>query len=126
MNNSPDQGIPGPTPNDRDAEYAALRRLMHATAVSVLILTGTVFVFLYRQVVLVRRQTAEFSRYINDVDRTGMSNFVEGVRVKFDEFRRTHPDFSPIYNKYWPSEPGPIPKVGPAPEPSRPAAGTNR
>jgi hypothetical protein len=127
MNPFPDSGPPRPIENDAEAQYAALRRLLHATAVSVLILAGTLFVFLYRQVVLVRRQTADLSRYINEVDNSGMSNFVERVHVKFDEFRKTHPDFNPIYNKYWPGQAGEA-KIGASPQEPGVAVvgGTNR
>jgi hypothetical protein len=127
MNPLPDSGLPHAVENDAQTQYSALRRLSHATAVSVLILAGTLFVFLYRQVVLVRRQTAELSRYINEVDNSGMSNFVERVHLKFDDFRKTHPDFNPIYNRYWPSQTV-EPKIGVSPEaPGNPAAGsTNR
>jgi hypothetical protein len=118
---------PSPAPSDPDPQYAAMRRLLHATAVSVLILSGTVFVFLYRQVVLVRRQTAELSRYVNEVDRSGMSNFVEQVRIKFDDYRKTHPDFAPIYNKYWPGEGSSLPNPnGPTPQPPGSISNTNR
>jgi len=124
MNPLPDSGLPHSVENDAQAQYAALRRLLHATAVSVLILAGTLFVYLYRQVVLVRRQTADLSRYINEVDNSGMSNFVERVHLKFDDFRKTHPDFNPIYNKYWPGQAGEA-KIGASPEQSGNAAAGN-
>ena len=93
---SPDPSAPRILANDLETQYARLRMLVHATAVSLLILTGTLFVFLYRQVILVRRQTAELVRYVNEVDRSGMPDFVEQVRMKFDGFRKSHPDFNPI------------------------------
>ena len=112
----PDPAAPRVFANDLENQYARLRMLVHATAVSVLILTGTLFVFLYRQVILVRRQTAELARYVNEVDRSGMPDFVEQVRVKFNEFRKSHPDFNPIYTKYFgTNEIAVRPKVSPAP-----------
>jgi hypothetical protein len=90
-----------PASTDAEVQYRRLRMLTQATAFSVLILTGTVFIFLYRQVVLVRRQTAELARYIAEVDRSGMPGFVEQVRDKFNLFRKDHPDFNPIYTRYF-------------------------
>ncbi len=87
--------------SDLDAACASLRRLVHALSLSVLILAGTVFVYLYRQVILVRRQTAELAHYVSEMDRAGMPSFVEQVRAKFFEFRKTHPDFAPIYSRYF-------------------------
>jgi len=107
--------------NDLEVQYASLRRLVQATAVAVLILTGTVFVFVYRQVVLVRRQTAELVRYLAEVDRSGVPEFVEKVRTHFSEYRKTHPDFNPIYTHFFGTNEAPLtPKVS-----SAPSAGTN-
>jgi hypothetical protein len=86
---------------DLEGQHRRLRILVQATAVSVLILTGTLFVFLYRQVVLVRRQTAELTRYINEVNESGMSQFFMQVRDRFNTFRKEHPDFNPIYARYF-------------------------
>jgi len=99
--NLPDPQAPKAFENDLEFSYKRLRMLTQASAVSVLILTGTVFVFLYRQVVLVRRQTAELSKYISDVERSGVPEFFEQVRGKFNEFRKQNPDFNPIYAKYF-------------------------
>ncbi len=87
--------------SDLESQHRRLRLLVQATAVSVLILTGTLFVFLYRQVVLVRRHTNELSRYIAEVNESGLPRFMEQVRDKFHEYRVTHPDFNPIYVRYF-------------------------
>jgi hypothetical protein len=109
--------------NDLEVQYTSLRRLVQATAVSVLILTGTVFIYLYRQVVLVRRQTAELGRYLAEVDRSGMPEFVEKVRSSFNDYRKTHPDFNPIYIRFFGTNEAPVTvKVAPAPSPQTNAA----
>ena len=102
----PEAGAQGEV--DPAAQYKRLRVLAQATAVSVLILTGTLFVFLYRQVVLVRRQTGELARYIAEVQQSGMPQFEEQVRAKLNEFRKQQPDFNPIYIRYFgTNEPAP-------------------
>ncbi len=124
MNIPSDQpDVPQAFKNDLEVQYTSLRRLVQATAVSVLILTGTVFIYLYRQVVLVRRQTAELVRYLAEVDRSGMPEFVEKVRGSFNDFRKTHPDFSPIYTRFFGTNDAPATlKVSPAPAPVTNAA----
>jgi hypothetical protein len=108
--------VPRAFQNDLEVQYTSLRRLVQATAVSVLILTGTVFIYLYRQVVLVRRQTAELARYLAEVDRAGMPEFVEKVRGSFNDYRKTHPDFNPIYTRFFGTNEAPVTlKVSPAP-----------
>src|SRR5688572_17060044 len=93
---------------DLESQHRRLRILAQATAVSVLILTGTFFVFLYRQAVLVRRQTAELTRYIGEVNESGLMRFGEQVREKFNEFRKQHPDFNPIYTRYFGTNEPPV------------------
>jgi hypothetical protein len=108
--------VPRPFQSTPDVQYTSLRRLVQATAVSVLILTGTVFIYLYRQVVLVRRQTAELVRYVAEVDRAGMPEFVDKVRASFNDYRKTHPDFNPIYVRFFgTNEPPGARKISPAP-----------
>jgi hypothetical protein len=89
-------------PGQTAAPYSKeLRALVHAISVSLLILTGTVFVFIYREVVLVRRQTAELARYLIEYERSNALEFIENVRQKLGEFRKDHPDFNPIYSRYF-------------------------
>jgi hypothetical protein len=90
-----------------------MRTLLHAISLSVLILTGTVFVFIYRQVVLVRRQTAEYVRFLAEYERSNASEFIARAHRDFAQFRRQHPDFNPIYLKYFgTNEPPPAPAPG--------------
>lgn len=108
--------VPQAFKNELEIQYSSLRRLVQATAVSVLILTGTVFIYLYRQVVLARRQTADLARYLAEVDRSGMPEFVEKVRGSFNDYRKTHPDFNPIYTRFFGTNDAPVTlKVSPAP-----------
>src|SRR5262245_39366576 len=101
MNLPHDSGPHASSESDLELQYKRLRVLCQATAVSVLILTRTGFVFLYRQVVLVRLQTAELVRYIGEVERSGMPEFAQRVRARLNEFRKQNPDFNPIYTRYF-------------------------
>jgi hypothetical protein len=98
-----------------DPSLKQLRTLVHASAVSILILTGTLFVFFYRQVVSVRKNTAELVNYMAEYERSGAQDFLDEAHRKLAEFSKENADFAPIYKRYF----------GTNEPPARSAAGTN-
>jgi hypothetical protein len=101
-----------------ESNYKQLRNLIHAIAISILILTGTVFIFIYREVVLVRRQTTELLAGIAELDRANTQRFIDELRGKLGDYARQHPDFVPIYIKYFGTNPPPANVSGPVPIPT--------
>jgi len=101
-----------------ESNYKQLRNLIHAIAISILILTGTVFIFIYREVVLVRRQTTELVAGIAELDRANTQRFIDELRGKLGDYARQHPDFVPIYIKYFGTNPPPASVSGPVPIPT--------
>ena len=97
-----------------NAEYRALRNLLHSVAISVLILTGTLFVFLYRQVVLVRKNTAEMANFLRQYEESDVPDMIERVRQKLDAYRQSDPGFTPIYVKFFGTNPPARPLSKPA------------
>jgi hypothetical protein len=89
-----------PAPDSGPA-YRQLRSLLHAVAISMMILTGTMFIFIYREVVLIRRQTNEFLTGISEYERTNTQKLIEQLQVKLGEYARQHPDFVPLYARYF-------------------------
>jgi uncharacterized protein GlcG (DUF336 family) len=77
------------------------RRLLHSLSIAVLILTGTVFVFLYRQVVSIRKSTAEMVRFMNNYEKSETAIAIERVQRELDQYRKENPAFNPIYVKYF-------------------------
>ena len=77
------------------------RLLLHSLTISVLILTGTFFIYLYRQVVSIRKSTAEMARFINQYQKSEAAEAVDRVQRLLDEYRKQNPDFNPIYVKYF-------------------------
>jgi hypothetical protein len=112
----PDPSTPSAPLNSGDASCKELRGLVHSVAIAMLILTGTVFVFLYRQVVLVRRQTAEMTQFLAEYEHSNTRELIRQMQNRFDEFRRQNADFTPIFIKYFGSnEPAATPpKASPA------------
>jgi hypothetical protein len=101
---------PVPTPAALDP-LKPLRLLVHASAISIIILTGTLFVFIYRQVITLRKSTAELVNYIVEYQQSNASDFIAEAHNRFAEFRKENPDFNPIYSKYFGTNPPPARKV---------------
>lgn len=110
-NDAPPAAVPAPP---AEAQWRSLRTLIHCLAIAVLILTGTVFVFLYRQVVITRKNTAEMVRYLMQYEESDTEEMIDRVRQRLDAYRQQNPEFSPIYVKYFGSnEPAGGSKVAP-------------
>lgn len=75
--------------------------LLHCLSLSVLVLTGTLFVYLYRQVVGIRKSTAEMVRFINDFQKSDAAQAIDRVQRELDAYRKENPAFNPIYVKYF-------------------------
>lgn len=84
-----------------EPSWRGLRTLVHCLAVSMLILTGTVFVFLYRQVVSMRKSTAEMSQYLKNYENSEVPEVIDRVRERLDAYRQQDPNFTPIFVKYF-------------------------
>jgi hypothetical protein len=84
-----------------EQQWKSMRALLHSLAIAVLILTGTVFVYIYRQVVITRRNTAEMVRYLAQYERSETDEMIERVRLRLDAYRQENPEFNPIYLKYF-------------------------
>ena len=103
-----DSTFTGSDLDNTPAHYRQLRSLVHAIAISVIILTGTVFIFIYREVVLIRRQTSELVGALTGYDRTNTVRLIEGLRIKLGDYSKDHPDFVPIYTRYFGTNAPPV------------------
>lgn len=101
--------LPSETGAPTKAQWESQRTLLHALTISVLILTGTFFVYLYRQVVAVRKNNAELSRYVSNYRGSETAQAIEKVQLILDGYRQTNPAFNPIYVKYFGSNSPPVP-----------------
>ena len=82
-------------------QWKSQRTLLHCLALSVLVLTGTLFVYLYRQVVSIRKNTAEMVRFISQYERSEAAGIIDRVQEQLDAYRKQNPEFNPIYVKYF-------------------------
>ena len=80
--------------------YQSLRTLLDILTVALVILSGSLNIFLLRQVSMVRNEIEERSKFIAEYERNNvpiMNDFV----LKLQSFAKMNPDFAPILAKYW-------------------------
>jgi hypothetical protein len=106
MNEPEVPAVPHPDPRPEPGlenlqeSYRSLRNSFHVTLVLLLILTGSLFVSYLREVSIARKQINDLTQAVADYERNAVP-LVEDFRTKLFNFTRTHPDFTPIYNKYF-------------------------
>ena len=125
MNDSDQFGSPtdlGSGNRELHQDHEVLRKLFVAALVAMLILSGSLAVFLIRQVIFVRRdlegvrpQVERMVATFHQVEEPQINSFVTNLL----NFARTHPDFNPILAKYQ-ITPGMMP-IAPTAIPSAPA-----
>lgn len=79
--------------------HRSLRALFQIVLVSLLILTGSVFLFLLREVSVTRRQVGELTQYVAAHEKNNVP-IMRLFRDRLIEFARTNEDFVPILSKY--------------------------
>ena len=89
--------------NDLQAQYDALRHLVVSVLILVIVISGTLNIYLLRQWRTVKRELTGFrpqaAQVIAEYQKVSgplMTDFVK----KIAEYGRTHPDFAPILTKY--------------------------
>ena len=79
--------------------YRSLRALCQVVLVCVLILTGSVFLFLLREVSVTRRQVRELTQFVAAHEKNNVP-IMRQFRDRLIEFTRRNEDFVPILSKY--------------------------
>ena len=91
-----DESVTGPTVTSLRESIAALKSLLVTVILAALILTGSFFVFLLREVTLIRRQVSEQAQYIGEFEKS-----MDDLKSRLQGFARSSPDFAPIMAKYF-------------------------
>jgi|WetSurMetagenome_2_1015567.scaffolds.fasta_scaffold945763_1 hypothetical protein len=91
---------------DADSQIAALRQevqglrlLFSVLLILLLIISGSVNIYLRRQVRMIRTQVSELGQFVGDYNKNNaplMNDFVGRLR----EYSKTHQDFTPILSRY--------------------------
>ena len=121
MDNPEIQPTPAPETEDLKQQCSGLQRQMTTLLLALVIVSGTLTVFLWRQVRYARRDLQAMkppaSQIIQDFkqNKAAMDAFI----AKVAEFGRTHSDFTPIMTKYQiPTSTGVPPATAIAPKPA--------
>jgi hypothetical protein len=77
----------------------SLRAMFNVVLVILLVLTGSLFLFLLREVSQIRRQTRELTQFVDNYEKTSLPAML-AFRNKLQEFAKGHPDFKPILARY--------------------------
>ena len=98
-----------------EAEYQALRVQVQGIIIALVVMAGSLNVYLWKQLSLVNHQAIELTQFMTDY--TGkkappMDQFVTGLR----DFGKTHPDIQPILSKYLSNVAATNPAAAPTPE----------
>ena len=123
MNDLPSPLAPTPPTPDLNLEalaqaHESLRTALHVTLVLLLILSASLFVFFLRELSLARRQIGELTQVITEYEKNALP-VMEDFRSKLQQFSRTHPDFGPIYTRYFgSSNSAPLTPAGARPQPA--------
>ena len=94
--------------SDLQEEVSSLRQQVWTLLVLLLVVSGTLSIYLMRQVTYARRDLSQLQQAVpqSQEQNKGMDQFV----YHLVDYSRTHPDFVPILNKYQIQvTPGPAP-----------------
>jgi len=116
------QSTPQPAENNLQAQFDGLRQTVHTMLLLLVIVSGTLTIFLVRQwrfaktdLDTLRPQAAQIVNEYNRVSAPAMQEFVR----KLTDYSKSHPDFAPIAAKYHltdtPASPGATPSPGTSP-----------
>ena len=103
MNNLDNKAPIQPNATDLQAQYDSLRHLVVSILILVIVISGTLNIYLLRQwrsaskdLAGIRPQAAQMIADYQRVSAPLMTDFVK----KITDYGRTHPDFAPILAKY--------------------------
>jgi hypothetical protein len=127
-----------PAPSDNNqlhAELAALRLLVNKVLILLIVVSGTLGIFLYRQYRTTHAQAQMMGPRVQRLAEAFQRNEAPQLQAflnRIVDYSRTHPDFAPILAKYGitgapgaiPTAPS-VPSVRPA-APARPPAATKK
>lgn len=91
-----------PRDHDMEAEQAFqwMRGLMQNLILAVFLLTGTMFIFIYREVTIVREQAKELDVMVTDF-KMNTQPVIDDLKAKLAPFARANADFLPLYMRYF-------------------------
>lgn len=82
--------------------HGTLRVQFHLLALCCLMITGTLFVIIFKQVSLLRRDLDDMTAAVNDYNKVFVPQ-LETVRVNLEAYAKTNESFTPVLRRYFPA-----------------------
>ena len=102
MNNSGNNPVPlsgGPSASGLEEQLRSLQSLLSVILVSMIVVSGSVLVYLSVQKRGVNRQIAEAQRAIDDYEKVRGNIYIRFVS-SLQDYAKSHPDLNPLLEKY--------------------------
>jgi hypothetical protein len=87
--------------------------LLNLSVLVLIVLSFSLFVFMLREIKVVSRQLDEQSRFVAEYHQT-IEPRIDQFRAKLETFALAHPDFNPVFVKYFGVSNAPLSRVRPA------------
>ena len=87
---------------DSNSEISALRNQVFVLLIALIVVSGTLAVYMYRQASLMRKDIETFKQQTQQIFVTFDKNkaLIGGFEKQLLDYGKTHPDFMPILAKY--------------------------
>lgn len=82
--------------------HANLRVMFHLLTICCLMVTGIVFVIIFKQVSLLRRDLDEMTAVVDEYNKVFVPQ-LETVRVNLEAFEKTNASLAPVMRRYFPT-----------------------
>lgn len=109
-----------PAPVELSEQVAALQRQVFTLLLALIVVSGTLTVYLYRQASLTGKDIQTLRTQVIEPFKQrqpAMENFLNQLAA----YGQTHPDFRPILQKYGINSTSAVPAAATAPKPAAPA-----
>ena len=96
---NPTPSIPPATVESLERQLQALRKLFVVVLAILLVISGSLMIFLWGQKRILNTQLREARKFVEDYEKVTVpfiGNFISNLQA----YGRTHPDFNPIMDKY--------------------------
>lgn len=127
METTPTVNLPAPAKSgDLQAQIDSLRSLVNTILVLVIVVSGTLNIYFWRQFRSSKTDLTNISQQASVVVKEYEAKngpAIDEFLRKIAEYGRTHPDFEPIMKKYQLNQLKPAPAAAPAPAKKQPGTG---
>lgn len=104
------------------ASNRALWRCVHGLLLALMVLSGVLAIYFFRQSSVLRRDVEQLAEFVSANQKSAGQAAVDGLRDTLVGFAKDNPDFRPIFMRYFPPPQSASGATAPADLPAPPAA----